>query len=660
MGFHQFCFSQMKVETAEKIVFIATAWGSKNGGVNAFNADLAKAVSDLLVDSYKVISVVLHAGDDDIAAARESDVYIVKLKTDAVRESFDDSDLSEILNGVSDISGRVVWWIGHDVITGPIAVEASKRSGQGRSAIVHHMDYEAYESYKDVDASRSRTKIEHQREVLSGADLVFAVGPKLVESAKEKIAGNKQQQVVELIPGLASIEGRDAPTRFSAITFGRLIRQNARVKQTRLAVAAFARARSEHDHLGADSSLMVIGLSDSNTDAERRDLLTLSENIAGRAIQIHGWPFIEDRERLFDHLRRQSVCLMLSLHEGFGLVGWEAIAAEVPLIVSRNSGLYETLDRLLGGMATGCVKAVDILGSMGDETFQPEDVETIARAIVQVKERGTKAKQDARLLKSILNKTCTWRDTASTLVEACALQMIENLANIKISRWSPEVLIEALVHSTDVVEEAARRKNHFQRIWDKMKPPSAFQNRLVLFGGVATALCDELAASRYAEWLALNSEARLYVCYESGPAALARARKLDQEGLETGSGLPAEAAQRMKVKEQRVLALRDLIERNAGDERADLSKRVHVIALREPLTSYIMIADDDVYITPLFETRSSETLTFALAARPPQFRLDVLNFLIYHLQMLEHSEDATVLIEELRNDITKAAPHDEH
>jgi len=344
---------------------------------------------------------------------------------------------------------------------------------------------------------------------------------------------------------------------------------------------------------------------------------------------------------------------MLSLHEGFGLVGWEAIAAEVPLIVSKNSGLYEAIDNLLGGIGTGCVTAVEILGSTGEESFQPEDVKAVSEAIIRVRSRGSKAKQDARALKRFLRTFCTWRYTASSLAEACSLHVNENPANIKIARWRPEVLLDALTHSPDMVEEVARRKYQFERIWDRMKPPSAFKERLILFGGIASSLCNQTAADHYTNWLVKNPKANLYVCYESGAAAIARARKLNEGSLETESGLSKDARMRMKEKEKKVLRLRNLIINNTNNTIKGTATRIHFIPLRAPLTTYIMVADTEVYITPLFETRSTETLSFALSARPPQFRQDVFSFIIYHLKILEHSEAATSLIEELQRDISK-------
>jgi hypothetical protein len=56
---------------------------------------------------------------------------------------------------------------------------------------------------------------------------------------------------------------------------------------------------------------------------------------------------------------------MLSWHEGFGLVGWEAIAAEVPLVVSKRTGLYKLLDSPDDPVGAACVSVVDVRGFDG-------------------------------------------------------------------------------------------------------------------------------------------------------------------------------------------------------------------------------------------------------------------------------------------------------
>ena len=629
------------------IIFLATAWGAQYGGINSFNEDLCSSLAELIGVRYHILCVVLDSTEAEILSAKEKGVVLIKLDPSEQKDKFEEHRVHEVLEKIKEYNTeKVLWWIGHDVITGKVAIKASEFSNSSQSAVIHHMNYEAYITYKDNYHGDARLKIESQRDVLLQADIVFAVGPKLAESAREKIRGKNEAKAVELIPGLAEIEGLDNPNRFYAITFGRLDPINDRIKQSQLVVAGFGLAKSINpDPLGNDASLTIIGLSEDNKNEEYLEILKLAESKANRAIPIHGWPFIDDRNDLFDRLRSRSVCLMLSLHEGFGLVGWEAIAAEVPLIVSKNSGLYEAIDNLVGGMGTGCLTSIDIKGAMVEGSYRDEDAKLVSEKLIEIRNDGIKAKNDARNLKKILKSICTWEQTALVFAKECGLEITNNLASANLTRWSSDILFEGLKNSHDIVDNASRRKNQYQQIWDKMKAPSAFTQLLILFGGIASALCDKVAADRYVDWLKINPDAKLYICYESGPAAMARARKLDQNSLLTASGIQyANAEERMAEKEKKVEALEYLLSKMLMDK-SEILSRIHFIPLKEPLTTYIMITENDIFITPLMDIRSSESISFALAPKPTQFRLDVYKFLRYHLEKLEDIKVAPELIE---------------
>lgn len=47
-------------------------------------------------------------------------------------------------------------------------------------------------------------------------------------------------------------------------------------------------------------------------------------------------PYMENRKQLLTKLSEFSLCLVLSLREGFGLTALEAVSAGVPLIVSKG------------------------------------------------------------------------------------------------------------------------------------------------------------------------------------------------------------------------------------------------------------------------------------------------------------------------------------
>src|SRR5205807_606076 len=90
--------------------------------------------------------------------------------------------------GISFDANKTVW-LGHDRITGKAAVAAARTSG-GRSAVIHHMSYDHYESYAE-DSLSAHSKTEEQREIFQNADLVLAVGPLLRDTATDLISESK-------------------------------------------------------------------------------------------------------------------------------------------------------------------------------------------------------------------------------------------------------------------------------------------------------------------------------------------------------------------------------------------------------------------------------------------------------------------------------------
>ncbi len=411
------------VSGATSLVFITDRWGYTRGGINVFNVEICSAIVAVSQrDSVRVMCAVQAATAEQQLHAAAHRVELIVLDQSGADGPMGRHRAHELVALATRASDRhVAWWIGHDVVSGALAHRAAELVPGSRCAIFHHMNYEAYKGLSGASV-RTRKKTQEQRQVLASADVVFAVGPKLARSAQEKTSSRSDVQVVQVIPGLSDVKGLPQPAVFSAITFGRLTPDTDLIKQASLAVEAFASATDvRYSPLGLDARITVVGLSADSADEEHKALLELASRRASRAVPVNAFPYSEDRESLLDELRRHSVCLMLSLHEGFGLTGWEAIAAEVPLIVSKNSGLFETIENLLGGQGLGCIEAVEIRGRIGYEPFQEADHDAVLDALLRVAKNPAGAKRNAATLKSLLSGFCTWENAAETVIHACGL-----------------------------------------------------------------------------------------------------------------------------------------------------------------------------------------------------------------------------------------------
>jgi hypothetical protein len=263
-------------------------------------------------------------------------------------------------------------------------VKGPEAARHGNSALIMHMNYSDYQAYKGGVGDRARIREKEQRELFKKADQCFANGPLLRDALKDIVTTN----VLMLVPGFAEVPAQPASHRLHVITFGRMDRENDRIKQGALAVAGFASAVK---HPGAPEKLRdkpqmrVIGIKEPGGD-EERDLKSLAFEKAGRQLNLMALSYDENRVELFEELGRANIALMLSWHEGFGLTGWEAVAAEVPLIIGKDTGLRQLLKETFGErFVNAYVRTIDVRGQIGDDdtpNFLPEDEADVCSAII--------------------------------------------------------------------------------------------------------------------------------------------------------------------------------------------------------------------------------------------------------------------------------------
>ncbi len=622
------------------IVFIATAWGRKYGGINAFNADLCRSMPAVLPNSCIVHCFVIEAEARDKEAATLHNIMLHQIDSHGKNEQKQAREIMDIMQLFPDQD--VQWWIGHDVITGGVAQICRDESKVGSLAVFHHMSYNSYSTHKNT-GNKVYEQINAQRALLQSADVVLAVGPKLTKSAESLlIEGGTESSVVEITPGLSDYEPSHQHEPFKAIVVGRLGSQDDIIKQYRLAVAAFGHAMKTYPNaLSTDSSIELFGVPEDEAAQTQEDLKQLAFKHANRLVNVIAIPFVEKPEMLLGHLRSSWVCLMLSLHEGFGLAGWEAISAEVPLILSKNSGIYQHIDHIIGGAGTGCLSCVDIKGNIGDENFSESDLKAVADSIVAIALRFENVRSDAHRLKEILMaEGCDWQTAAMKVCEACEIQ------SIFIAGVEPGEYVKKILSSSGAFDEhVSQRGIHFEQIFDRLKADPHAHDRLVLFGGVSTALRNADAVTQYAVWLIQNRTAHLFVCYETGTSAAVRAETLDETLLATeANGLPSDALMRMQEKVKQVEKLQSNLRSLLGQE---VTERIHFIPLSKPLTNYTMICGEELYIAPVLHARSTETESIRLPCRPTPYRTQFLDYMLYHLEYCEDKDAVAFLTGEI-------------
>ncbi len=113
-----------------------------------------------------------------------------------------------------------------------------------------------------------------------------------------------------------------------------------------------------------------------------------------------------------EDVARASLVLMPSRAEAFGLVGLEAIAAGVPVLVSGRSGLGVLL--LDQGLPVAGQAVVDVAATARD--FEA-DVRSWEKSIHAVMRNLPTAFRDAAELRHEMAARCSWATAASTVLD---------------------------------------------------------------------------------------------------------------------------------------------------------------------------------------------------------------------------------------------------
>lgn len=411
------------------VAMLATRWGSELGGLNVFNKGLAEGMTQALPKGSKTICFV---NQQPIVGSSSVAIELIEHTT------FNASTLME------DIAKRCkefepetllgVLVVGHDSITGRVAIdcakELSEHLGSGfnvKSAVIGHMDYSAYAFMKSQSMQDVVNRSTIQRDIIATADCAFAVGPLLQRNfASARSATHRPRSPVRpLIPGVDKVDFQTHDSRVDLHIFisGRLNRDDDPIKNSVLAVHALAKAYERGRAINAEvwrarGQLFAWGV---DPDSDQTALDELKEiGSRGAAFALHAEPFSDDQVALRRRLARCHVALMPSWHEGFGLSGWEALCAGVPLVCSAQSGLamlLEDLKQQFPEMTFSSVEFVNIGGSTTSGTPNPADIESFADVLLEIMTDLEERKKAAIELAKLIKREFSWKRCASDLLE---------------------------------------------------------------------------------------------------------------------------------------------------------------------------------------------------------------------------------------------------
>ena len=270
--------------------------------------------------------------------------------------------------------------------------------------VVHTISQELEKYLEKAPSSATVQEPEHELQVTlcEKADLVIAVGPKVAEAYKAALRyRGKQEKVITLVPGISEKflgVRQSVPTEScdAGVKFRILISSSAKyfkVKGCDIAAQAV--------NLLQDSSYHLILVVQPNDDTAELEEAMRKEGIKANQLTVRRCSgATETWCRL---LCEVDLLIKPSKTEGFGMSGVRAISADLPVLISGNSGLGIALKKLPSGQ---------------NFVVDSEDPQVWAEKIRELRAReSNRCHLEAAKLKKEYMEQFRWKEQCDVLVE---------------------------------------------------------------------------------------------------------------------------------------------------------------------------------------------------------------------------------------------------
>lgn len=404
---------------ASHVLVVMNRWDSSAGGIQTVNRKLAIAftkVNPLL----RCTALVASATPQDKTHAELHGVTLIQGGPD--EDDWSGTLLSPEFQRLNDQPIHAI--IGHSSFSGRIASQLRERLAPGAKLVqcihmspLHTEALKEYRRESYVTERESRHTVEMQFAL--AADLVACIGPRLARFTRDHLrAVNSTVPVVQVDCGMDhSSHVYSPPEHPTILCTGRT--ESMAVKGLDIFAKAAGILTRRWVTNPATSGLprplfQVRGARDAKEALEQR-LQDLSATIGDRA-SIRVLSYTTDTQQLLSDYRGASVFSMPSREEGFGLVACEALSEGVPIIVSSESGLGETLHQLARK------EALRVEGCRIDHAASDDVIaEKYADAMLAYLLRPADAVHYASLIRQHLLATNAWQVGARQLLDALGL-----------------------------------------------------------------------------------------------------------------------------------------------------------------------------------------------------------------------------------------------
>ncbi|XP_077864754.1 uncharacterized protein LOC144350435 [Saccoglossus kowalevskii] len=331
------------------VLLVNDEWGTAKGGISTIHRQTARLIKEA---SYEVYALTLSANKEDRDDALGRGIHLIEPRnSEALGNKKPDLDwfvkhrdyFPDLCDNITNIHAIV----GHLPITGVAAGLLRKEVFPSAKLILfNHVIPEDIEVHKkNWTAERVQERENEMFKAASTADVVFSVGPRMFKHFKNKYRAHQQVIHKLFLPKPdekffdVQIQKPEEEDKIQVITFGRILGVE-RLKGYDLVTEALSKVV---DHFyESDDEVPVWNIRGVPKEEHHKTMDFLRTFIKSDQLQINLYPY-GSQDEIRKDLQQSHLCVMASRSEPFGLVGMEAIATGLPVLVTKNSGLADYL-----------------------------------------------------------------------------------------------------------------------------------------------------------------------------------------------------------------------------------------------------------------------------------------------------------------------------
>ncbi|XP_077995459.1 uncharacterized protein LOC144448948 [Glandiceps talaboti] len=331
----------------KSILIINDEWGTSKGGISALHREIAIQAKDA---GYNVFVTALGATEEDMKDATQNGITI--LIADILENVPPNLDALNLYHSILhfpclELESSFDVIIGHVPITsvGALSIQKNRFPSAEVFLFIHVIPQDTDFHRSSYNIGTIEDKVDRITDRASVANSVFSVGPKIFRNFQMEFHGmdvNHKQYIPR--PSQVFFEMDVLPFKendpYHILTVGR-ISNVENLKGYDIAAAALGEvAYTFHDTYQSNVVWRIRGIP---PEKQADSLAFIRKHRTSKYLQV--WPMeYGSQKKIANDMRKTRLFLMPSRSEPFGMVGLEAIAAGVPVLVTANSGLAEFLN----------------------------------------------------------------------------------------------------------------------------------------------------------------------------------------------------------------------------------------------------------------------------------------------------------------------------